>query len=564
MAIFPHTQHILIVEDERQVALSMKSALEKKHYLVHVADTVEQAVIALQTYHYHVALIDLYLTPNDHDTASGLEVFDFIHAVKLDSVMDTIALSDVDKAADTLAVLGDYNAVYFIVKKGTYLQALIQRVNILFRRTPAIGLQQTMLGKSRLKIKFNLIYQDRTAEAIQQVVRRVRWKANETRPLPGRLVPQVYELLGKLFRDSDKLNISMLTPGDTGASILKITSTKNNVLAYPTIVKIGRRYKIEREVVHYDAARDFFSGLIQQFDKAYTSDLGAILYKFASDNGSAKVEFQDYVLSHSDDEAAECLKKIFERFERSFKNRQPDNASLPALYYEAFDLKDDERPEVTPEEYLCEKIRDPVPDFDPNSPTFQLPGSPVNLLNPIHWLRTHPDIYDIEVFKAYTHGDLTTRNVMVGEDGVPHMIDFYRTYPSHILRDFVIMETDLKYRLLKTNSMKTFIRLEQALLSMEHYNCPEDFLPDQKKLYKLLYTLRSIAKKPTLYCSVSEFTTGMLSSTHEEFLVSLLMATLNITRFPVANYPLVQKRQAMLSAAMITDQLRKLRRANRS
>ena len=139
---------------------------------------------------------------------------------------------------------------------------------------------------------------------------------------------------------------------------------------------------------------------------------------------------------------------------------------------------------------------------------------------------------------------------MVNEEGRCWLIDFYRTYQSHILRDFVILESDIKYRLLAQPNNKDFLLLEAALLQWQPDQGAINFAAahsDVEKAIRVVANLRKIAY---------ELGKGTGTTIHKEYLISLLMATLNVVR--LRHIPDNRKMQAMLSAALICAELDKL------
>ena len=118
-----------------------------------------------------------------------------------------------------------------------------------------------------------------------------------------------------------------------------------------------------------------------------------------------------------------------------------------------------------------------------------------------------------------THGDTTGRNIMVDQTGRCWMIGFLRNYESHSLRDFVILETDLKYR-----------QVSQ--------------LPHGE--YSVVMLVRNFARQVA-------FGVANPSQIDYEYSVSLLMATLNVVR--LRDIPPARKMQALKAAIMICETL---------
>jgi len=93
---------------------------------------------------------------------------------------------------------------------------------------------------------------------------------------------------------------------------------------------------------------------------------------------------------------------------------------------------------------LAREIASLRPDYTPADPTINFALPAVALPNPLHWL-ARDEATVMPVCRSITHGDLQADNILMNDAGDCWLIDFYRTYPSHILRDFVELETDIKF-----------------------------------------------------------------------------------------------------------------------
>ena len=117
--------------------------------------------------------------------------------------------------------------------------------------------------------------------------------------------------------------------------------------------------------------------------------------------------------------------------------------------------------------------------------------------NPVWWLRQYRDGFVLSVHQCITHGDLTGRNIMVDETGKCWLIDFYRTYRSHILRDFVVLETDILYRLLPLLSMIDFLKMQDVLMEADRMGMmptlPSGMSSEVQKAIHVVFTLRQMA-----------------------------------------------------------------------
>lgn len=177
--------------------------------------------------------------------------------------------------------------------------------------------------------------------------------------------------------------------------------------------------------------------------------------------------------------------------------------------------------------------------------TLEFPEVDRPLPNPIYWIRER-NLHALTRL-CTTHGDLHGGNVFVDANHQCWLIDFARTGEGHILRDFIELETDIKFSLLSETSWPILYEFELALASPRRFGelqglpCP--FTQEElRKAFEAIKTLRRLAHdvvKP--------------SDDMYEYYCGLLYQTLNIVR--LRKISPFHKRHALLSAALICEQL---------
>jgi len=508
--------------------------LSEKGYQVRVAKSYDEALLALDDGHYHLAIVDIRLEDEDEDNKQGIELLDEFEKKRLNDVMPCIMLTAHANVDNILEATQKYEVAKYIQKNPSgYRSELLNAVRELF--------------EEEIQINFDLIYDGNSDKLIPNIADHINWSA-ESRPQSHLLPPQVWDLFGKLFVKAKRAYLSKLNPGLTGTAVVRAQPTWEHGLGPSYVAKVGPREKIERESKNYETFVSQYlpHGTVTRVNATCTRHIGAILYTFAAGGQEEPLdEFDKFYECNQSDAIVASLRNLFQntcrywydRRERAFEN-------LPQLYYEAFQLE---------QEKLVGRIQVVLPCFDPRHETFQFDQVPVEATNPIAWLARHQDECILPVYHSITHGDLTGRNIMVNESGSCWLIDFYRTYNSHILRDFIILETDIKYRLLPTPDWKDFFALEKTLLQTAQAQSPpnlESLPADVQKAARIVIALRDMAY---------QFSRGP-GTRHQvgrqEYLISLLMGTLNVARLRHVEED--RKLQAMLSATMICVELDEL------
>jgi ActR/RegA family two-component response regulator len=530
-----HTKEILLVEDMERFSTPLTRWLGEAGYQVTLAKSYRQALSALDENRYHLAIVDIRLEDADAENKQGMDLLVEFEKRQLGDVMACIVFTAYPDVDTILEATQKRRVDRYIQKKADgYRTELLEAVRELF--------------EDKIKINFDLVYDVGSNGLVFDIAGDVRWPI-ASRPRPDLLAAQVQDLFGKLFVKARRIYVSKLKPGLSGAAVVHVQPTWERGLGPSYVAKIGRRDKVELEKTNYEEYVHPYlpHNTITQVDAACTRDMGAILYTFAQGDLAPLEEFDDFYRRNPSETIATSLRNLFQNTGRYwYDHRDRKFKSLPQLYYEAFQLD---------QEKLVGRIQVVLPQFDPERETFFLDRIAVQATNPIAWLARHYDECLMPVFHSITHGDLTGRNIMVNEEGQCWLIDFYRTYESHILRDFVILETDIKYRLLPAPGWKAFRLLEETLLKIdpaEPASTLDANLPvDIQKAAHVIAELRAIA---------SEFSRGLSShkDSRKEFLISLLMATLNVVRLRHTEEE--RKLQAMLSAALICAELDALAR----
>ncbi|HFQ93556.1 MAG TPA: response regulator [Anaerolineae bacterium] len=531
----PYAKKILLVEDEDQFYTPISRWLSEADYRVRAATTYQEAHSALEAEHFHLAVVDVRLDTNDTENEEGLKLISDMRQMGL-TELPCIVLTGHANKKWVLRALQDLGASRFIEKhEGGYRRELLQAVDDLFR--------------TAVNINFDLEYIGDSERIFSEVVEDVTWKTGDKPPLTL-LTPQVRDLFGRLFADAERVYLSKLKPGLAGAAVVRAQPTySTGGMGRSYVVKVGRRDKVETESAQFrkNVRRFLPANTVGQMGAAYSRHLGGLLYSFAETERAILQELDEYYRQAAPGEIIESLRGLFyDTCHNWYEARVRDRRDLPQLYYEALQLEPTK---------LIRRIQVVLPQLDPQADTFRFSPDAPPVLNPIAWLNKHRDECVLPVYQCITHGDLTGRNVMVDETGKCWLIDFYRTEKGHVLRDFVILETDIKYRLLAGMKTLDFLKLEKALLDADRSGLPPQLGPaageDVRKAALVVHELRRMA-----YEFSKPMPRGNLAEARREHLVSLLMATLNVARLRHVDEG--RKIQAMHSAVLICAELDKL------
>src|SRR5688572_14504780 len=105
----------LIVEDDRSWQQILGEILSDSGLDVDIADNVEHATSILKEHPHRLAVVDLSLSPNDHNNYDGLRVLDAVKRV--DPNCQTILLTGFATVELAVTALTDYGAFTFLRKE---------------------------------------------------------------------------------------------------------------------------------------------------------------------------------------------------------------------------------------------------------------------------------------------------------------------------------------------------------------------------------------------------------------------------------------------------------------
>lgn len=348
----------------------------------------------------------------------------------------------------------------------------------------------------------------------------------------------ITDVVGRLFPDgAPDLRLTTLegaaatTSVARGHSVLLRASMGGRM---PFVIKLAPREWIAKEVGAYKQYVDYKLGgnfHVQLRDSSIFWDAGAIHYSFL---GSPMYPIPSLATFYQGEpDPAAILTPLRHFFEvvwlPHYRESRPLRGSLFAAYDRALNLRS-----------RLQELRDEGHSA--------VPGAPPQLRDPAAWALEHEGDSALGSYQAVTHGDLHADNLFV-EAGHAWAIDFERTGPGPILRDFVELEQDIVTRLMPLGEGELDEFLQFALMLTgprtppDVLRLPESLrhLPEAAKAVEVIAGLRKMAANVTLFIDMREYYWGLL-------LDSLLGSSLAQKDSP-------QKSRSMLFAAVVAHRL---------
>lgn len=279
------------------------------------------------------------------------------------------------------------------------------------------------------------------------------------------------------------------------------------------IVKIANRDHIQTEFDHYQKhVRPFLApqriALIEHASAVMLWDVGAIRYTDVAVEKRKPLHY--WYDSAPKAQLVAALRDLFTATLGGWRDHRGNQAPgrIDDYYQSHFD-----------------KLRDRIARHADDAP-LQLPGITPPLLDPVAWVRKHgAQSAFVTCWEAYTHGDLHADNVYVDQYGQTCIIDYEKSGPGYILRDYVELETDIWLRLLspQIDDLSLIYHLDLLLLNPDHprrsmtwEDCPAATKAQQKELRKAFDAIREVrrlAYEQVRFAEMSEYYWALLMET---------------------------------------------------
>ncbi|MBI4786507.1 MAG: response regulator [Chloroflexi bacterium] len=536
-------RQILLVDDQAIQLPTLSRRLTQDKYAVTVATNYAQARQLLETAHFHLAILDICLDHTAGRNEDGLRLLEDIEKLGLREIMPCIVLTAYGNEERAVRALQDLRAKIYVHKEPRYIATVLEHVKALFANDVGINFDIEYEGNSLTHLT-NAIHDIHAADT--------GWPPME------QLIPQARDLIGKLFPEASGVMIKPMPKGLSGSAVLRVRATyPRGGLAQWVVVKIGRGEKTKIEQDHCRAYVERFlpAAHATHLTAKYTQHLGGLLYTLQNLDVGQTRDFADFYAKRPASQVISALDNLFFKTCSLWYNNPSalGYVNLRDLYLQAFELEN--QPERIPNELAVLRS-----DINWQAETIRLEPPGTTLPNPVRWWRDS-DAGMIAVSQRTTHGDLHAGNILMDDKGECWLIDFYRTHPSHLLRDVVKLEVDIKFNLLDPQPAENFAEMEQLLAGMKN---PADGVtlfksqsPAMHKAVQVIVGLRQIAWR----LLGGTVTTPSHNEFLYEYLYALLMTTLNVLR--LRHYKEIPRLQpyrelALLSAALICRELERL------
>lgn len=516
-------RHVLVADNDPDSLTAVQFNMKMAGYQVFTAANPAQAKEVLDQQIIHLAIVDMRLTNDREIEQSGFEVVAHIPGYIPSIVYTAFGNDELIRQAVVKAGAKDC----LDKKKRGAAGELVETVDRLF--------------KSYVKVNFDLEIQEQVS--CEEIASRIEIPSQ---PEARASVEDVRQILRSLFSSADSISISsMFSPQpnitQAGSVVVLVHPCYPEGRGEAQVVKFSEMAATRQEEENYQRIKPLLGGtrLAVLGGTAYSHKIGGLIYTLIGGRDWEKIQlFSEYFQQHDPDTLSRSLEKFFRQtFGNIFAKAVTWSAeiNLTEGYCSGFHL--------TPQ-----KLRAAMHELRPaesSEAALHFAGLAGTFLNPVVW--SLPE----GTFREFTarskvclcHGDLHGRNILVDSDGHDYwLIDFARVAEGHALRDFVELETDIKFNTLRDTDLTELLPFERALLSRERFQ--EAIFPAESlnKAYQVITRLRQVAAQLLA-----------LDGEMKEYYQALLFNTLNILR--LKHIPVAKKEHALLAAALVCERL---------
>jgi CheY-like chemotaxis protein len=516
------TATILIVDDDPNLLRSFKRSLNGK-YRVLTAQGAQAALEFAEKECIHCIALDVILS-KDYNDRKGFEL-----AIKLGKI-PKFFLTWLDDGASfkighSAAMRDEANVVDYVVKSEGD-QAILKTIEKIVK-----GLNLDLI----------IHWGKHTSLMLVEMLKHFRSKSESEKRV---IAEELEALICSAFKTAREVTVVEVKQGKGGCVVVQIEPLLEHGTGARVMVKLGPRATIMEEHRNYTKWVKFYlqNETTQVLEEpTETFHLAAIKYSFVG-GSNPKGSFNDFFVESDTHEVESLIAHLFENtcqkwYEAGRAPTPEEGLPLDHIFrsHESLNLADNKHVgelEKTVAQLLAFKsYATKVKTAGPAVIEVRLGAISERLPNPMayafreHWSNgSQAELFPSPLRLAITHGDLNGENIVVNDHGRGFLIDFYKTGLSPTCRDFVELESIIKFELLDISDLGQRYRLECALLAPARLSdpivVPDEFAKDDKvvKVFNAIQQLRSLAVSASDSDDPTEYYIGLLFNALKEII----------------------------------------------
>lgn len=510
--------NVLVVDDLPDMRRSLQKELEKTgHFLVETAEDCANAMDKIRQHPIHVAIVDLNM-PNFDGQVSPTAGIDLIRKVKKTNPEIAIIVLTAQPSVPTVKEALRLGAADYF-EKGLAAKDLEGKVLSVLPEEMKEKLVEVV------PINFNLIINFGSQTSL--------------------IKDEDEQVLRRLFLDASEINVVEIARGSKSTAIYRVDARDAKGWRAPVVVKMDWKDAVTDTKENFD---EYVKGRISEFryasieGVAYSTRRAGIIMTFMGAGVKDLVDFRTFFRKSPVNDIVGALESLYGDTLRYWHGHRAEASMFLLTEYQSYLHWKRVKVEKAFQRYLGEYSEHEYISLQEAGVAFE---------NPIHMLDRVEQKYRsylAHTYKAISHGDLNVTNVLVDKLRYCWVIDFANTGESHIFRDYVEMETSIKFDAQESEDVQSLCALEAVLMTQRCFD--QELVwshgdPRIQKGFKAVKALRQFA-----YHAVGLARVDMI-----EFYIGLLYHTLNMLRFLDSHVSRQKKKCILYSASLICNAL---------
>lgn len=569
------TIRALVIEQDVLWAHAHATILEENGCAVIKTSSVEEAMDLLQSCYFHIVIMDAGYDKL-HKTIYQNKWFDYtvvcVCSEKMADYDDPIFFISNEQATGIIL-----NDVLYIPKEEYFPSRFWGRIHSELLRKKLVGLldieQEECINTLSYQMTNNLIEHiesesDRTRLHGQHIWVKDFYGNRGYEALRKRVEYEIYDLLRRCINVTKIKTIRLMSinGGLSKAAVIGITPKIEDKWSKTYILKLGYHKEIINERDAYDNHVKF---ILERGPKAdngpETPLLSSIMYDFVENGRSFGDVYQDMTYVKTE-EIETLLDDLFKGVYREWFRNPVDGRVEAEDYIDYLNCR-------------IGRLHGPIRHIEAQPELrnyrlwgvdrIRLPGIPHLLENPIHYVDNEDFLKNLDYAAptAITHGDLNANNILIRNDVEAWLIDFSRTDNSHALRDFIQLETVVRFALMDGPTLAERYEMENFLAEQRTFGQ----VARLRKAYTPTGPNAKILKRAfRITCKIRELAWETALSKHDDtrqvarfdqYKMGLFFMSLTTVRFvKQARTPdgltITQALHALMAASLLVDRLR--------
>lgn len=327
-------------------------------------------------------------------------------------------------------------------------------------------------------------------------------------------IAEVEDLLRKLFDEAVQLTLGRFFTYETGRVVVEVFVYHPDRTQDQVILACGQRAQIKDEDERYAryAPHGYGTGSTVKENSIETLHIAATVYTLAGADLEAVVSFRDFYHRRSTEDVLAALDSLYTHMSRTWYRtgciRSPGSEEWE-LYLKACQLDQAallQQELVDRVQSLCDQARavslaDVV--YASNKLIFYLPdGTTIDFPDWQDAFDMQPLTFTAQIMTGNTHGHITADSVLVDDQGRTWLINFTATDRGSLLREFVLLEVDIKQDLIGSMDMYARYKFEQRLINVPELQVAEE-IPCEDLAIEFQVAMRAIVKLRHLAATIS-------------------------------------------------------------